>query len=74
MVCEHEFMVGFALAAAKRQWPQPLVIRDGKLHLTQTFVDFHQDEVVRHGMLRSKTTYKYVRSVIERYNEWTAIY
>lgn len=51
MVCEHEFMVGLALAAAKRQWPQPLVIRDGKLHLTQPFIDFHQDEVVRRKLV-----------------------
>ncbi|MDG1332653.1 MAG: transporter substrate-binding domain-containing protein, partial [Crocinitomicaceae bacterium] len=32
--------------------------------------EYYQDEVVRHGMMRSKTTYNYVREVTERYFEW----
>lgn len=36
--------------------------------------EYYQDEVVRHGMLRSKTTYNYVRSVMKRYKEWAAVY
>lgn len=36
--------------------------------------EYYQDEVVRHGMLRSKTTYNYVRSVMKRYQEWAAVY
>ncbi len=36
--------------------------------------EYYQDDVVRHGMLRSRTTYHYVRSVIGRYLEWAAVY
>lgn len=36
--------------------------------------EYYQDEVVRHGMMRSKTTYNYVREVTERYYEWIQIY
>lgn len=36
--------------------------------------EYYQDEVVRHGMMLSKTTYNYVRHVSERYAEWTSIY
>ena len=36
--------------------------------------EYYQDEVVRHGMMRSKTTYNYVREVTERYFEWIQIY
>lgn len=36
--------------------------------------EYYQDEVVRNGMLRSKTTYHYVRSVMSRYLEWAAVY
>jgi membrane-bound lytic murein transglycosylase F len=36
--------------------------------------EYYQDEVVRNGMLRSKTTYHYVRSVMGRYLEWAAVY
>ncbi len=36
--------------------------------------EYYQDEVVRHGMVRSRTTYNYVREVTERYFEWIAIY
>lgn len=36
--------------------------------------EYYQDDVVRHGMMRSKTTYHYVKSVMKRYQEWSAIY
>lgn len=36
--------------------------------------EYYQDEVVRNGMLRSKTTYGYVRAVMGRYLEWAAVY
>ncbi len=36
--------------------------------------EYYQDEVVKHGMVRSKTTYNYVREVMERYTEWAEIY
>jgi membrane-bound lytic murein transglycosylase F len=36
--------------------------------------EYYQDEVVRHGMMRSKTTYNYVREVTERYFEWIQHY
>lgn len=36
--------------------------------------EYYQDEVVKHGMLRSKITYHYVREVFARYLEWAAIY
>ena len=36
--------------------------------------EFYQDEVVRHGMIRSKTTYHYVRNVMERYRQWSEAY
>lgn len=36
--------------------------------------EYYQDEVVKHGMLRSKITYHYVHEVFARYMEWAAIY
>ena len=36
--------------------------------------EYYQDEVVRNGMLRGTTTFKYVRSVTERYMEWATVY
>lgn len=36
--------------------------------------EYYQDEVVRHGRMRSKITYKYVREVMERYLEWVGKY
>ena len=35
---------------------------------------YYQDEVVRNGMIRGTTTYKYVRHVFERYYEWVSVY
>lgn len=45
-----------------------------KMLLNLSKQEFYQDEVVRHGMMRSKTTYYYVRNVMKRYKEWEAIY
>ncbi len=36
--------------------------------------EYYQDPVVKHGMMRSKTTYNYVRHVMERYLEWAEVY
>lgn len=36
--------------------------------------EYYQDEVVKHGMLRSRTTYGYVRAVMSRYLEWAEAY
>lgn len=36
--------------------------------------EYYQDEVVRHGRIRSKITYNYVREVMERYLEWVGKY
>ena len=45
-----------------------------KMILNLSKQEYYQDEVVRHGMMRSRTTYNYVREVTERYHEWAAIY
>ncbi len=36
--------------------------------------EYYQDEVVRHGMMKTKITYNYVRDVIQRYMEWVSKY
>lgn len=36
--------------------------------------EYYQDEVVKSGMMRSKTTYNYVHEVFERYLEWMETY
>lgn len=36
--------------------------------------EFYQDEVVRHGMMKTKITFNYVRQVTERYFDWVTIY
>lgn len=45
-----------------------------KMLLNLSKQKYYQDPVVKHGMMRSRTTYKYVRSVIKRYQEWTEVY
>jgi membrane-bound lytic murein transglycosylase F len=45
-----------------------------KMILNLSKQEYYQDEVVHHGMMRSRTTYNYVREVTERYFEWAAIY
>ena len=61
---------------AKKHGLNPLVWDNNveKMLLNLSKQEFYQDEVVRHGMVRSRTTYKYVRQVIERYLEWASIY
>jgi len=36
--------------------------------------EYYQDEVVRHGMMKTKITYNYVRDVTQRYMEWVSKY
>ena len=36
--------------------------------------EYYQDPLVRHGMIRSKTTYNYVHEVTDRYLEWVGVY
>ncbi|MFT5779422.1 MAG: membrane-bound lytic murein transglycosylase F [Crocinitomicaceae bacterium] len=36
--------------------------------------EYYQDEVVRHGMMRSQITYRYVREVTDRYLDWVGTY
>jgi len=45
-----------------------------KMLLNLSKKEYYQDEVVRHGMMKTKITYNYVREVTERYMEWVAIY
>jgi len=39
-----ECVLGLAAAAASKRWPQPLVVRNGELRLTQKFVEFHREK------------------------------
>ena len=61
---------------AKKHGLNPYIWDDNveKMLLNLSKQKYYQDPVVRHGMIRSKTTYKYVRSVIQRYYEWAEIY
>lgn len=45
-----------------------------KMLLNLSKQEYYQDEVVRHGMMRSKVTYHYVNEVMKRYFEWVAVY
>jgi len=45
-----------------------------KMILNLSKQEYYQDEVVRYGMMRSKTTYNYIREVTERYFEWIQNY
>jgi membrane-bound lytic murein transglycosylase F len=45
-----------------------------KMLLNLSKQKYYQDEVVRNGMMRSTTTYKYIHHVTERYMEWCTIY
>ena len=47
MVCVKECVVGLAVAAAAKRWPQPLVFGEQGVELTQEFVDFHKRDAVR---------------------------
>lgn len=45
-----------------------------KMLLNLSKQQYCQDEVVRNGMLRGTTTYRYVNDVLERYFEWVSVY
>jgi len=45
-----------------------------KMLLNLSKKEYYQDEVVRHGMMKTRITYNYVREVTERYLEWASIY
>lgn len=45
-----------------------------KMLLNLSKKEYYQDEVVRHGMMKTRITYNYVREVTERYLEWAANY
>ncbi|MCH2224063.1 MAG: transporter substrate-binding domain-containing protein [Crocinitomicaceae bacterium] len=45
-----------------------------KMILNLSKQEYYQDEVVRHGMIRSKITYNYVLEVTERYFDWVGTY
>ena len=45
-----------------------------KMLLNLSKKEYYQDEVVRHGMIKTHITYNYVRDVTERYLEWASIY
>lgn len=36
--------------------------------------EYYQDEVVRNGMMRGTTTYRYIKDVMKRYLEWVTVY
>lgn len=46
----------------------------GKMLLNLSKQKYYQDEVVRHGFMRGTNTYRYVELVLERYEQWKAIY
>ena len=45
-----------------------------KMLLNLSKKEYYQDEVVRHGMMKTKITYNYVRNVTQRYLEWVSKY
>ena len=45
-----------------------------KMLLNLSKQEYYQDEVVRHGVMKSRITYNYVREVTQRYYEWATIY
>jgi len=61
---------------AKKHGLNPLIWDDNveKMLLNLSKQEYYQDEVVRHGMMRSKITYRYVNEVMKRYFEWVAVY
>lgn len=46
----------------------------GEMMLNLRKKEYYQDEVVRHGRVRSKTTYRYVQEVTDRYLDWIGKY
>ena len=61
---------------AKKHGLNPHIWDDNveKMLLNLSKQEYYQDEVVRHGMMRSKVTYNYVNAVMKRYLEWAAVY
>lgn len=61
---------------AKKHGLNPYIWDDNveKMLLNLSKQEYYQDEVVRHGMMRSKVTYHYVNTVMKRYLEWVAVY
>ncbi len=61
---------------AKKHGLNPHVWDDNveKMLLNLSKQEYYQDEVVRHGMMRSKITYRYIKEVTKRYYEWVAVY
>lgn len=61
---------------AKKHGLDPLVWDDNveQMLLNLAKKEYYQDEVVRHGMMKTRITYNYVREVMERYFEWVTIY
>lgn len=61
---------------AKKHGLNPHIWDDNveKMLLNLSKQEYYQDEVVRHGMMRSKVTYRYVNEVMKRYFEWVAVY
>jgi membrane-bound lytic murein transglycosylase F len=45
-----------------------------KMLLNLSKQEYYQDEVVRNGMMRGTTTYKYIHHVFDRYLEWASVY
>ncbi len=61
---------------AEKHGLNPLVWDDNveKMMLNLSKQEYYRDEVVRNGAMRGSITYKYVRSVYKRYEEWKAAY
>ena len=45
-----------------------------KMLLNLSKQEYYQDDVVRNGMMRGTTTYKYIHQVFDRYLEWASVY
>jgi membrane-bound lytic murein transglycosylase F len=61
---------------AKKYGKNPLRWEDNveSMLLSLSKQEFYQDPVVRNGMMRGTTTYRYVREVMERYMNWVTEY
>ena len=61
---------------AEKHGLNPLIWDDNveKMLLNLAKKEYYQDDVVRHGMMKTKITYNYVNEVMERYFQWVTIY
>jgi len=61
---------------AEKHGLDPLVWDDNveKMLLNLAKKEYYQDEVVRHGMMKTRITFNYVNEVMERYFEWVSVY